>query len=262
MELNLNQKVAVVTGGAKGIGFAITKGLLAEGCKVFMVGTDQAALQAAEKTLNMPERVMAAACDVTDSQQIQDLFAKVASHLGGIDILVNNAGALKPKRIEEMTEAEWDAAISVNLKSVFLCTKYVVPHMKRSGGVIINASSFAAQIPSVGQAAYAAAKIGVKSFTQVSAAEFAPYGIRVLAYIPGVINTHLIQPLISDPKAAEKMKNDIALHRFGNPEDVADVVVYMASDRAGYVSGCSVEVHGGKLCVQNPSAAHAVEKLG
>ena len=144
----------------------------------------------------------------------------------------------------------------MNLKSVFLCTQAAIRPMKRHGGTIINACSFAALIPSVGQAAYAAAKIGVKSLTQVSAAELAPYGIRVLGYLPGVIATQLIQPLIQDPVRAETMRGDIAAHRFGSPAEVASVVAFLASEQAGYVSGCCVEVHGGKLCVQNPSAAY------
>ena len=136
---------------------------------------------------------------------------------------------------------------------LFLCTQAAIRPMKRHGGTIINACSFAALIPSVGQAAYAAAKIGVKSLTQVSAAELAPYGIRVLGYLPGVIATQLIQPLIQDPVRAETMRGDIAAHRFGSPAEVASVVAFLASEQAGYVSGCCVEVHGGKLCVKIPA---------
>ena len=259
MDLKLNGKAAIVTGGAKGIGLEITRALLSEGCRVCMVGTDQTALDRAKESLHAGERCMALRCDVTQDSQIEALFAAVTNAFGGVDILVNNAGALKPRLIAEMTEAEWDASLAVNLKSVFLCTKHAIAPMgRRGGGVIINASSYAALIPSVGQSAYAAAKIAVKSFTQVSAAELAPLGIRVLCYIPGVISTHLIAPLVADPQRAEKMKNDIALHRFGDPAEVAAVVAFMASEKAGYVSGCAVEIHGGKLCVQNPAAAYAV----
>lgn len=257
MNLNLEGKIAVVTGGAKGIGYEISRALFDEGCKVCMVGTDQDALNSARDNFAAPDRCIAVRCDVTKSEQIDELFATVEDTFGGIDILVNNAGVLKPKPIEQMTEADWDAGIAVNLKSVFLCTKRaIIPMKKNGGGVIINASSFAAVIPSVGQSAYAAAKMGVKSFTRVSAAELAPYNIRVLGYIPGVINTQLIKPLIADPARAEKMKNDIALHRFGDPTEIASVVTFMASDKAGYVSGCCIEIHGGKLCVQNPAAAY------
>lgn len=260
MDLNLSNKVAVITGGAKGIGLEITKALFNEGCKVCMVGTDESALQRGEELFNAPDRCMSYRCDVTKMYQIVKMFHEVQQKFGGVDILVNNAGVLKPKPIEELSEADWDEGININLKSVFLCTQQVISLMrKRGGGVIINASSFAAQIPSVGQSAYAAAKIGVKAFTQVSAAELAPYGIRVLAYIPGVINTHLIQPLISDSARAERMKHDIALHRFGEPSEIGSVVAFMASEAAGYVSGCSVEIHGGKFCVQNPGAAYTVK---
>ena len=223
-----------------------------------MVGTDQTALDWARAKFSMLGDCIAVRCDVTKADEIDSLFRQVEEAFGGVDILVNNAGVLKPKPLEEMTEADWDAGMAVNLKSVFLCTRRAIePMRKRGGGVIINASSFAAVIPSVGQSVYAAAKLGVRSFTQVSAAELAPYNIRVLGYIPGVINTHLIQPLIADPARAEKMKSDIALHRFGDPAEIASVVAFMASEKAGYVSGCCVEIHGGKLCVQNPAAAYA-----
>lgn len=256
MDLKLKNKVAVVTGGAKGIGREISRELLQEGCRVCMVGTDGAALERTRAEFSSLGECMAQVCDVTDARQIQELFAAVDAAYGTVDILVNNAGVLKPRRILDMSEADWDRSLDVNLKSVFLCTQAVVPLMKRQGGVIINASSFAALVPSVGQAAYAAAKIAVKSLTAVSAAELAPYGIRVLAYIPGVISTQLIEPLIQDPVRAEKMRGDIAAHRFGDPAEVAAVVAFMASEKAGYVSGCCVEIHGGKLCVQNPAAAY------
>lgn len=256
MDLELRGKVAVVTGGAKGIGREISRALLQEGCRVCMVGTDQAALERTREEFAALGTCMTWVCDVSNAVQVQDLFAAVAEAYGTVDILVNNAGVLKPCRIEDLSEAAWDQSIAVNLKSVFLCTQAAVKYMKAHGGVIINASSYAAQIPSVGQAAYAAAKIGVKSFTQVSAAELAPYGIRVVAYIPGVIATQLIEPLVQDPARAEKMRGDIAAHRFGDPAEVAAVVAFLASSKAGYISGCSVEIHGGKLCVQNPAAAY------
>lgn len=256
MDLGLKGKVAIVTGGAKGIGKEVSRALLQEGCSVCIVGTDRAALDNTAAEFDAIGPCMAYACDVTDAQQIEGLFAAVAKEMGPVQILVNNAGVLKPCLIEEMSEEAWARSIDVNLKSVFLCTKAAIAPMKRTGGVIINAASFAAQIPSVGQSAYAAAKIAVKSFTQVAAAELAPYGIRVVAYIPGVINTQLIAPLVKDPDRAEKMKNDIALHRFGEPREIASVVAFLASEKAGYVSGCSVEIHGGKLCVQNPGAAY------
>lgn len=250
-------KAAVVTGGAKGIGREISRALLQEGCRVCMVGTDRAALDRTREEFSSLGTCMTQVCDVSDARQVRAMFAAAAEAYGTVDILVNNAGVLRPCRIEDLGEADWDRSIAVNLKSVFLCTQAAVKYMKARGGVIINASSYAALIPSVGQAAYAAAKIGVKSFTQVSAAELAPYGIRVAAYIPGVIATQLIEPLIQDPARAEKMRGDIAAHRFGDPAEVASVVAFLASPKAGYISGCSVEIHGGKLCVQNPAAAYS-----
>ena len=142
------------------------------------------------------------------------------------------------------------------MKSVYLGARIAYEAMKDKGGVMLLASSFAAVFPSVGSGVYAATKSAVKSMANTLAAELAPYGIRVLGYLPGVIATQLIQPLIQDPVRAETMRGDIAAHRFGSPAEVASVVAFLASEQAGYVSGCCVEVHGGKLCVQNPSAAY------
>ena len=252
MDLQLKDKSVIVTGGAKGIGLAITKAFLEEGARVCMVGTDEKTLQEVRAQVGQPDRCIGIRCDVTKAAQIRDCIRTVEQTFGGVDILVNNAGVLKPARIEDLTEEQWDHDMAVNLKSTFLCTKGVIEPMKRrGGGVIINASSFAAQIPSVGQSVYAAAKSGVKSFTRVSAAELAPYNIRTFAYIPGVIKTQLVAPLIEDPQNAERMKNDIAAHRFGEPSEVASVVVFLASERAVYVSGTIIEVAGGIFCVHN-----------
>ena len=153
MDLKLSGKAAIVTGGAKGIGLEISRTLLQEGCRVCMVGTDHAALERAEREFSVLGPCMARVCDVTDARQIQETFAAVEAAYSTVDILVNNAGVLKPKKIEDMSEAEWDRSLAVNLKSVFLCTQAAIRPMKRHGGTIINACSFAALIPSVGQAA-------------------------------------------------------------------------------------------------------------
>ena len=153
----------------------------------------------------------------------------------------------------------WDFSLNVNLKSTFLCSKYAYSIMKKhNSGVILNAASFAALISSVGHGAYGVAKSGVVSLTKTCAAEFAPGGVRVIAYIPGVVATHLTAEMRKDPIKAEKMLSDIPLKRFAEPSELASVLVFLASEKAGYMTGTAVEVHGGKLCLQNPYAAYDV----
>lgn len=257
MDLNLNGKSVVVTGGAKGMGYEIAKAFLKEGCRVCLVEIDSAALEGALLSLRDFGFCEGISCDVSSGEDVRSMAARAEELLGGVDILVNNAGVLRSCRVEDMEEADWDFGIDVNLKSVFLCTKAMIGPMKRrGGGVILNAASFAVLIPSVGHGAYGAAKTAVTNFTKVCAAELAPYGIRVLSYIPGVIATHLTAGMRQDPEKSRLLLDDIALNRFGEPGEVAEVVVFLASERAGYMTGSSVEIHGGKLCVQDPHGAY------
>ncbi len=257
MDLGLKNKVALVTGGAKGIGYEIAKAFLEEGCKVIISDIDEKSLEEASESLKPLGTCLAIKCDVTNGVEIQAMMARAEKDLGGIDILVNNAGVLKPCKIEDMDESLWDFSLNVNLKSTFLCSKYAYSLMKKKGsGVILNAASFAALISSVGHGAYGVAKSGVVSLTKTCAAEFAPGGVRVNAYIPGVVATHLTADMRKDPVKAEKMLSDIPLRRFADPSELASVLVFLASDKAGYMTGAAVEIHGGKLCLQNPYAAY------
>ena len=257
MDLGLNGKTVIVTGGAKGIGFEIAKAFLEEGSRVAISDIDTETLKAAETSLSQTGDFLAAPCDVTKAEDVRRMIELAETRFGGLDILINNAGVLKPCLIEEMDEGLWDFALGVNLKSVFLCSKYAYPAMKRrSGGVIINAASFAAMITSVRHGAYAAAKAAVVSLTQVCAAEFAPGNVRVNAYVPGVVATHLTADMRADPEVAEKMLNDIPMRKFAAPSEIASVVVFLSSAQASYMTGSVVGIHGGKLCVQNPGAAY------
>ncbi len=257
MDLNLKGKVALVTGSSRGIGFEIAKAFIAEGCRVVISGTDSNRLENAKDELQRIGECLAILCDVTRPEAVEKMIMQTEKYFGSIDILVNNVGALRACLIKDMDEATWDFALNVNLKSTFLCSKYVYPIMqKNNGGVIINAASYAALIPSVGHGAYGAAKAAVINLTKTCAAEFAPGNVRVNAYLPGVVSTHLTEKMREDHVKANKLLNDIPIKKFALASEVASVVVFIASDKAGYMTGSIVDIHGGKLCVQNPDDAY------
>ena len=252
MDLGLSGKTALVTGASRGIGRAIALGLAAEGVNVVLNGLNPEGLAAAAKEVaERGVRAVPLAADVSDPRAVEEMFGKVKDLFGRLDILVNNAGFLKAKPLLDLSCEEWRKSIDVNLTSVFLCSKSAAPLMKDNGGVIINAASYAAVIPSIKHAAYAAAKAGVVSMTRTMAGELAPLGIRVVCYIPGVIETDLTAAVRAEKGKA--LVSQIALQRYGRPEEVADLVVFLSSRAAGYITGVAYEVSGGKLAVQNPA---------
>lgn len=252
MKIEYQGKVVGVTGaaGVKGIGFAIARAFLENGAKVFICDLNEKALAEAKEELKKFGEVETYCVDVSDAEQVKAMFAKVAEIYGKVDIFVNNAGIYPQKLLQEMTVEQWDTVMNVNLKSVFLCATEAFSYMKETGGVIINAASYASLIASAGSGAYAASKAAVYSLTKTMAAEFAPYHIRVNGFIPGVIETGMTKGVIEERR--EELEKAIALHSLGKPEDVANAVMFLASDAAQYLTGTFVEVSGGKLCVQNP----------
>ena len=257
MELALDKKVAIVTGGAQGIGFEIARTLLSEGVSVLVSDINEKNLEASVEKLSALGSCCAFAGDMQKEDDVIRMIKKAESEFGGVDLLFNNAGVLKANRIADTSLDEWNRMLGLNLTSAFLCSKHALPAMKkRGGGFIACAASFSALIPCVGQGAYAAAKEGVMSLAKTCAAEFAPYKIRVISYTPGMVATSLTAEMRSDPVFAEKLKNDIPLRRFAKADDIASALVFFASDRAGYITGCNIAIHGGKLCVQNPTAAY------
>jgi len=177
----------------------------------------------------------------------------VHEQYGRIDIWVNNAGVSPKARLIDMSGDEWDELMRINLKAVFLGSQIAARFMKeRGGGVILNASSYASIMPSATSGAYAAGKAAVSSLTRSLAAELAPLGIRVVAYIPGVILTEINKNRVE--QFGQKLLSQIALNRFGKPEEVASVLVFLASDAASYITGTALEITGGKFSIQNPEA--------
>lgn len=253
MELGYQGKVVGVTGAAspKGIGFAIARQMLQEGASVFICDLKQEAVDEAVKLLSEYGTVKGYAADVSSEEAVEAMFDNAVADFDHVDVFVSNAGIYPQSKLMDMTVKQWDTVMGVNLRSVFLCAKGAYRCMKEKGGVLINAASYAAVIGSAGSGAYAASKSAVHSLTKTLAAELAPYNIRVNGFIPGVIQTGMTQALV-DVKG-DQMVDQIALHKLGQPVDVARAVAFLASDAASYMTGTFIEISGGKLCVQNPS---------
>ena len=255
MDLGLKGKVAVVTGGTSGIGKAIVNVLLTEGCKVIVCGRDrEKGKRLQEECMEQGYTVAFEIADVSKYAELERFSNKIIEEYSKFDIWINNAGVSPKHTLVEMTEEEWDTLIDANLKSVFLGSKFAAKHMREhGGGVILNAASFASFLPSVGYGAYAATKVAIISLTKSLAAELSPFGIRAVSYVPGVIETKMTGQAIQDNRS--RMLEDIALNKFGTPDDVANAVAFMASDKASYITGTHIEISGGKFCVQNPGDA-------
>ena len=237
----LKDKVAIITGSGKGIGFAIAKRFAEEGAKVIVADINLAAMKEVAHQIPTAEtHVM----NVTDRASIQSVVDHVMQQHGRIDILINNAGITQDARLIKMTEEQFDKVIDVNLKGVFNCTQLVVPHMLEAGaGVIVNASSVVGLYGNFGQTNYSATKFGVIGLTKTWARELGSKGIRVNAVCPGFIATEMVKAM------PENILKDIEkrswLGRLGTPEEMANVYLFLASDEASYVNGVALEASGG-----------------
>ena len=252
----LADRVAIISGGAKGIGKGIALKFAEEGCTVVIADIDKKSAEATLSEITKKNgKGKAIACDALDIKQVKAAVDKTISEFGKIDILVNNAGgmAVDPKPIEEMPEADWDRVLTLNLKSLFLFSKAVVPQMKKQKyGRIINLSSAAAINPPAHCIHYHTAKAGIIGFTLDLAYTLAPFNICVNVLLPGPVRTDFYDPMLA--KLSEKEKDDffdelgkgeIPLRRTGTPEDVAGAALFLASDLAAYVTGDALLVSGG-----------------
>lgn len=240
-------KVALVTGSSRGIGRAIALGLALQGAKV-VVNHRASSEQAAEVVAAIQAQggeAVAMAADVSDFDQAQQLVKTTISSLGSIDILVNNAGTTRDKLLMQMKEADWDAVLNTNVKSVFNCCKAAVRPMLRArrGGRIINISSVSGLVGQVGQTNYSASKAGIIGLTYALAKELGSRQITVNAVAPGYIPTVLTEGLPQEIKDA--ITQATPLGRFGRSEDIANAVVFLASDRAAFITGITLRVDGG-----------------
>lgn len=250
----LEGKVAVVSGGAKGIGEAICKDFSREGANVAIIDIDhEKAVSLAEELKQTGKHTKAFRCDVTNALDIKQAIDEILHIFSRIDILVNAAGGLPSSPpIEEMSEEEWDRVVALNMKSVFLMCKYVVPHMKKQHyGKIINFSSIGAVAPPAHAIHYNSAKAGVIGFTLDLAKALASYGITVNAVMPGPIKTPFYDNLMKGLTHEEReqrfrmMSQEVPMGRVGFPEEVANLVTFLASDKASYITGAVIPVGGG-----------------
>jgi len=257
MDVNLKHKVAVVTGGTAGIGLATAELFAREGAKVAICSSRQANVDKAVKEL--AGKGLAVYGEVVDVSSRQEMFAfadRVEKAFGGIDVWVSNAGILIEKKLIDTPEDLWQKTMDVNLKSVYYGGLIAADKLrKRGGGVLIHAASFASLIPSVGSGAYAASKGAVANMTRSLAGELAPFNIRVVGFIPGIIETPMTTGWIERKGAV--LASQHALNRVGQAEEIANVLLFLASDYASFITGTCVEIAGGKFCVQNPADAWA-----
>jgi 3-oxoacyl-[acyl-carrier protein] reductase len=236
--MKLQGKIAIVTGGAKGIGMEISKALAVEGAIVI-------AADMGEMTYEAPN-VIGKKLNVTDTEGCKAFFDETIAQYGKIDILVNNAGITKDAMTRKMTDEQWDAVLNVNLKGVFNLTRYVGPQMETIGsGSIINISSVVGVFGNIGQANYAASKAGIIGLTMTWAKEFARKGaaVRVNAIAPGYVMTDILKTVPED--LLQAFAKLTMLGRLGQPEEIAKVACFLASDDASYITGQTINVNGG-----------------
>jgi 3-oxoacyl-[acyl-carrier protein] reductase len=246
--MRLKDRVAVITGAARGIGKAIAFTFVREGARVALVDVERPRLEASREEIERNGgKAIALPCDITKSSEVQRVIEEVKKIFDRIDILVNNAGIIRRGTIETVTEEDWDRVIEVNLKGTFNCCKAVVETMKTQGyGKIVNVSSIAGKLGDITSApGYGPSKAGIDALTKTLARQLAPYGINVNAVSP-----HAIETEMSAQWSEEKRKEVIAsipLGRLGRPEDVAQAVLFLASDEASFITGEILDVNGGAL---------------
>jgi NAD(P)-dependent dehydrogenase (short-subunit alcohol dehydrogenase family) len=244
--MRLTDRVAIVTGGAQGIGQGISLRLAEESAKVAIFDIDvKGAKTVAKQIEKAGGNALALMVDVSKAKEVDAGVNKVISKFGKIDILVNNAGISLTSKVANMADKEWDRTLDVNLKGVFLCCRAVIPHMKeRKYGKIINIASVLALRGSMYYAHYGASKAGVVAFTQGLAVELGPHNINVNAVGPGFIDTPMAAHDVA-PDVRQRLQKRIPLRRIGAPRDIAEAVLFLASDEASYITGQCLYVCGG-----------------
>jgi NAD(P)-dependent dehydrogenase (short-subunit alcohol dehydrogenase family) len=262
--MRLKEKVAIVTGGASGIGAGIVKGFLREGARVAIVDLNgKSAAQMAETlsagAADEAPRAIGIAADVTSVAEVRRMAETVAEAFGGIDILVNNAGARIIKSFMDHTAEDWHRMIDINLTGPFYCSQAVVPHMaRRGGGKIIHLASIASFLGRPGRVAYVAAKSGVLGLTKAMAADLSPLNIRVNAIAPGAISTPFNAMFAEDPESGPAWARENYIGRWGQPDDVAHAAIFLASSESDYMTGADIKVDGGWTAAKARSGEEVV----
>lgn len=244
--MQLKGKTAVITGSGRGLGKSIALEMAKRGANIVLndIVTSDAIDATAEEFKAAGYPVVVTKGDVRNAEDVKNMVKTAVDTFGSVDILVNNAGITRDKPMAMMSEEDWDLVLSINLKGAFLCTKAAGKQMiKQKGGTIINIASVAGAYGNKGQANYSASKAGLIGLTKTTAKEFASRGVTCNAVTPGIIKSHMTDVLPDEVKEAY-LKN-IALGRFGTPEDVANVVAFLASNDANYVTGQVIDIDGG-----------------
>ncbi len=242
---DLTGKVAIVTGGSRGIGKAICLGLAEAGADVLLnySRSDKEAEKVKKEIEKLGRKCVTVRANVANFHQAQNLGKAVMNHFGKVDILVNNAGINRDRMLKRMTFEQWNEVIQTNLSSVFNCTKAIINLMSGNGGVIVSISSIIGEMGNVGQANYASTKAGIIGFTKTMARELARDKVRVNCIAPGFVETDMLGTVPEDIR--EQIKKEIALARFGTPEEIALATVYLCSPAASWVTGVTLRINGG-----------------
>lgn len=242
----LNGQIAVVTGGAQGLGLAIAERFVSEGARVVLGDVNLEATEAAAKQLGGGEVAVAARCDVTKADEVETLLQAALERFGGLDIMVNNAGITRDATMRKMTEEQFDQVIDVHLKGTWNGIRLAAAIMRENKrGAIVNMSSVSGKVGMVGQTNYSAAKAGIVGMTKAAAKELAHVGVRVNAIAPGLIRSAMTEAMpqrIWDQKLAE-----VPMGRVGEPSEVASVALFLACDLSSYMTGTVLDVTGGRF---------------
>jgi 3-oxoacyl-[acyl-carrier protein] reductase len=242
----LSDRTAVITGGARGIGLAIARTFVDHGARVVLGDLDEAALDTAVAMLGGREVARAAPCDVRRTDQVEALLALAVNAFGGLDVMVNNAGITRDATMRTMTEDQFDEVIDVHLKGCWIGTRLAGATMReQKSGSIVNLSSLSGKVGMVGQTNYSAAKAGIVGLSKAAAKELAHHGVRVNAIQPGLIRTAMTTAM--PQRAWDQKMNEIPMGRAGEPDEVASVALFLASDLSSYMTGTALEVTGGRF---------------
>jgi NAD(P)-dependent dehydrogenase (short-subunit alcohol dehydrogenase family) len=248
MNQDFHGRVVLITGAARGLGRATAERFIERGAKV---AVNVRTAERAEKLVNeLGSNAYAVPGDIRNSQTVRALVADIVERFGRLDVLVNNAAIASPTRIEQLTEEEWRATIDTNLTGAFFCIQASVPAMKKQGhGCIINVSSLAGRsVSTLGGAHYTASKAGLLGLTRAAAKELGAHGITVNAVCPGLFDTELTHANAT-PERLGALGQSFPVPRLGRPEEVADLICYLASESAGYINGASFDINGGSLMI-------------
>jgi len=253
MDLHLKDKIVVVTGGSDGIGKGIARSFAEEGARVILLARTHSKLLAAQQEFaEAGYTVDIVSTDVCDSAAFEQSVEAIYEKYQGLDIFVNNAGGGESGPLIDCSVEKFKEIMDLNLTSLFVGTKAAAKCMKKcGGGVILNGSSFNAILPTAGKSVYSTSKRAILTLNTAFAAELASDHIRVVGYIPGLIAVGRAKDKL-ERMGKEKLEAEIVSHRLGQPEDVGNVVAFLASDRASYINGTNIEITGGKWIVQNP----------